>query len=77
MCQGRPSRSGRRHEEEKDNIGQAHQFLAAPKGSPQGEIWSLRFDKPSAGVLEDFYVQLQGIPPLLSPTREGLLRPVN
>ncbi len=63
--------------EEKDNIGQALQFLAADKAASRGEIWSLRFDKPTAGVLEDFYVQLQGIPPLLSPTPGELLKPAN
>jgi len=63
--------------EEKDSIGRAHQFLVTRKHSAQGEIWSLRFDKPGTGVLEDFYVQLQGIAPLLSPTREGLLRRAN
>ncbi|MEO6785392.1 MAG: hypothetical protein ABI318_04595, partial [Chthoniobacteraceae bacterium] len=62
--------------EEKDNIAQAHQFVAVPKDAAHGEIWSLQLDKPSTGVLEDCYVQLQGIPPLLSPTREGLLKPV-
>ncbi|MCX7048781.1 MAG: right-handed parallel beta-helix repeat-containing protein [Candidatus Sumerlaeota bacterium] len=63
--------------EEKDNIAQACQFLAAPEDAARGEIWSLRLDKPTTGVLEDFFVQLQGIPPLLSPTREGLLKPAN
>jgi hypothetical protein len=62
--------------EGKDNISQAHQFVAAPKDAAHGEIWSLQLDKPSTGVLEDCYVQLQGIPPLLSSTREGLLKPV-
>lgn len=61
--------------EEKDNIAQAHQFVAMPSDTSRGEIWSLRLDKPTTGVLEDFHVQLQGIPPLLSPTRAGLLRP--
>jgi hypothetical protein len=62
--------------EEKDNISQAHQFVGVPKDAAHGEIWSLQLDKPSTGVLEDCYVQLQGIPPLLSSTREGLLKPV-
>jgi hypothetical protein len=60
--------------EEKDNIAQAHQFVATPRDTAHGEIWSVRLDKPTTGVLEDFYVQLQGIPPLLSPTREDLLK---
>jgi len=63
--------------EEKDSIGRAQQFLVTRKESSQGEIWSLRFDKPGTGLLEDFYVQLQGIAPLLSPTKEGLLRRAN
>jgi hypothetical protein len=62
--------------EVKDNISQWHQFVALPKNTTQGEIWSLQFEKPSSGALEDFYVDLQGIPPLLSPTREGLLKPL-
>ena len=61
--------------EEKDNIAQAHQFVAKPKDASQGEIWSLRLDKPTTGVLEDFHVQLQGIPPVLSHTKESLLKP--
>jgi len=63
--------------EEKDNITQAQQFVAASKDTSRSEMWSLYFDRPTKGVLEDFYVQLQGIPPLLSPTREGLLKPAN
>jgi len=63
--------------EERDNLGQAHQFLAAPRNPADGEIWTLRLAKPSSGVLEDVHVQLQGIPPLLAPAREGLLRPAS
>ncbi|MCX7824394.1 MAG: right-handed parallel beta-helix repeat-containing protein [Verrucomicrobiae bacterium] len=62
--------------EEKDNIAQAHQFVANPQDTSQGEIWSLRLDRPSTGVLEDFHVQLQGVPPVLSCSREALLKPV-
>jgi len=61
--------------EEKDNIAAAHQFVARPKRETGGEIWSLRLDKPSASAMEDFHVQLQGIPPVLSPTKESLLKP--
>lgn len=62
--------------EEKDTITQAHQFIAKPEKAAEGEIWSLRLDKPGAGVLEDFHVQLQGIPPLFSHAKECLLKPV-
>ncbi|MFZ2639512.1 MAG: right-handed parallel beta-helix repeat-containing protein [Verrucomicrobiia bacterium] len=61
--------------EEKDSIAEAHQFLARPKSDSAGEIWSLRLDRPAIGVVEDFHVQLQGIPPVLSHTKESLLRP--
>lgn len=61
--------------EEKDNITQAHQFIAKPKNATEGEVWSLHLDKPSTGVLEDFHVQLQGTPPLLSHAKESLLKP--
>ena len=61
--------------EEKDNIAEAHQFVAKPKSDSAGEIWSLRLDKPTTGVLEDFHVQLQGVPPVLSCSREALLKP--
>ncbi|MBI5818867.1 MAG: right-handed parallel beta-helix repeat-containing protein [Verrucomicrobia bacterium] len=61
--------------EEKDSIAEAHQFLARPKSDSAGEIWSLRLDKPTIGVVEDFHVQLQGIPPVFSHTKESLLRP--
>ncbi|MBI5684764.1 MAG: right-handed parallel beta-helix repeat-containing protein [Verrucomicrobia bacterium] len=61
--------------EEKDSIAEAHQFIAKPKGDSAGEIWSLRLDKPTVGVVEDFHVQLQGIPPVFSHTKESLLKP--
>lgn len=61
--------------EEKDSIAEAHQFVAKPKSDSAGEIWSLRLDKPTIGIVEDFHVQLQGIPPVLSHTKESLLKP--
>jgi hypothetical protein len=63
--------------EEKDNIAEAYQFVAKPKSGSAGEIWSLRLDKPSVNIMEDFHVQLQGIPPVLSTTKESLLKPAN
>lgn len=60
----------------KENITQAEQFIGAPKDPGQGETWSLQLEKPSVGILEDFYVQFQGLPPLLSSTAEGVLKPI-
>lgn len=61
--------------EEKDRIAQAHQFLGAPSHPAEGEVWSIRFDKASTGVLEDFHVRMQGIPPVLAHAKERLLKP--
>jgi hypothetical protein len=61
--------------EEKDNIAQAHQFVSSPTNPAQGEVWSVSLARPATGVLEDFHVQLQGIPPALSHTKESLLKP--
>ena len=66
--------------EEVDNISQAHQFVVSAiaqsndKSEP-GQIWSIRLNRPSTGVMEDFQVQLQGIPAVLAHTREDLLKP--
>lgn len=62
--------------EERDHIAQACQFVGAPANPAQGEIWSLQFDRPGAGVLEDFHVRFQGVPPVLAHEKESLLKPV-
>lgn len=62
--------------EEKDNIAEAHQFVAEPRNPSAGEVWSVRLDKPSSSLMEDFHIQLQGIPPVLSHCKESLLKPV-
>ena len=61
---------------EADSIFEARQFVATPVNSAQGEIWSLRLDKPTTGILEDFFVQLQGVPPVLAHAPEALLKPI-
>jgi len=60
---------------EQDNIAQAHQFLVERREGGTGEVWSIKLERPSQGVLEDFHVELQAIPPLLAATKEGLLKP--
>ncbi len=59
---------------EKDNIVQAHQFVITRDKFERDEIFIIRFERPSIGILEDFYVQLQGIPPLLAPVKEALIK---
>ena len=59
-----------------DNIGRPKQFtVRRPAGSP-GEAWRLALARPTAMAFEDFGVQIQGVPPLLSPAREALLVPM-
>lgn len=62
--------------EDVDSISKAHQFVAPAGEGLAAEIWSVRLARPSEGVMEDFNVQLQGVPPVLSPIREDLLRPL-
>jgi hypothetical protein len=59
---------------ERDNIA-LWQFAITRENEESDEIFSIKFERPSIGILEDFFVQLQGIPPLLAPVREALLKP--
>jgi len=59
---------------ERDNIALG-QFAITRENEESDEIFSVKFERPSIGVLEDFFVQLQGIPPLLAPVKEALLKP--
>jgi hypothetical protein len=59
---------------ERDNIALG-QFTITRENEESDEIFSVKFERPSIGILEDFFVQLQGIPPLLAPVREALLKP--
>lgn len=58
---------------QRDNID-GHQFLIE-RPSSENTVWSLRLERPSKGVLEDVYVELQGLPPILATGREALLKP--
>ena len=60
---------------ERDNISH-WQFVVTRESSEKDEVFTIRFERPSVGVLEDFFVQLQGIPPLLVPVKEALLKPL-
>ncbi len=63
--------------EEVDNIVAMHQFEADLDESSPGAAWTLRLSRPSELAWEDHSVDLRGIPPLLAPSREALLVPVN
>jgi hypothetical protein len=61
--------------EEKDNVAQTYQFVATLPQASKGEAWSLRMAKPTALAMEDHYVDLRGIPPLVAGSRDALLMP--
>ncbi|TWU26276.1 hypothetical protein Pla52o_01290 [Novipirellula galeiformis] len=50
------------------------QYVGAP-ASGEGEIWTLRISKPASGTMEDYFVELQGIPPWIATDPSSLLRP--
>lgn len=61
---------------EQDNIAQARQFLIERPPQAPGEAWRLRITRPGEGVLDDHYVELQGLPPLLAAQPGDLLKPM-
>lgn len=57
-----------------DNISSVAMFFTElDKPVPAG-IWRIRFDRPAEGVLEDFGAALVGLPSILSPAPELLLK---
>lgn len=60
---------------DEDSISAMRSYAGKPADPSRDEVWRLRVEKPSQGVLEDFHVDLRGIPPLLAFRREDLLRP--
>ena len=61
--------------DERDNIAIPYQFIVRRDKLEGDAVYSIIFKRPSIGVLEDFFVQLQGIPPILSCHKETLLKP--
>jgi Right handed beta helix region len=61
--------------EEADNITQARQFDVALAQPSVGEAWSLRLARATNIMMEDYSVDLRGVPPLLAGAREALLKP--
>ncbi|MEN6545948.1 MAG: right-handed parallel beta-helix repeat-containing protein [Armatimonadia bacterium] len=62
--------------EEKDNIAAAHQFAVQLAQPSKGEVYKLTLSKASKVFLEDNYIEVLGVPPLLAPSKEALLVPV-
>jgi len=65
-----------RQVEDRDDITQPHQFVVGREATAEGEVWRLHLQKPGGMAMEDFYVQLQGLPSVIAPTRDAVLAPV-
>jgi hypothetical protein len=62
---------------EQDSIAQARQLLGSRADASRGEVWSIRLSRPSSGVMEDYQIRLQGIPPVLASSPQALLKPAD
>lgn len=61
---------------EKDNIARVDMLtVEAPQPLSEG-VWSLKLDKASKVMMEDYYLDPLGIPPLLAPAPADVLRTV-
>jgi hypothetical protein len=60
---------------EQDQIGasQSYRFDGPPPA--QDEIWKVRLSRPTKAVFEDHFLELRGVPPIVSFQPEALLRP--
>jgi hypothetical protein len=61
--------------EDRDDITQPHQFYVQRPAAADGEVWRLHLQKATTAFLEDFQVQLQGVPSVLAPSRDAMLAP--
>ena len=53
------------------------QYVGTPSADQTGKVWKIRFAAPKGTTMEDFHLQLQGIPPLISSIPQALLKPAN
>ena len=58
-----------------DDQVQTYQFEVELSAPSQGQVWTLGTASPSNTAWEDFYVDLRGVPPLLTPRGVPLLTP--
>ena len=61
---------------EKPLITAPEQFVCQPKPAQTGKAWKVRFARPQGAAMEDFHIELQGIPPFLSSNPNTLFKPV-
>jgi hypothetical protein len=60
--------------EEIDNAA-THQFDVNLSAPSQGEAWGIQLQKPTQILMDDQYIDLRGIPPLLAGDKGALLKP--
>jgi hypothetical protein len=60
------------HEE---NVSSSQSFQMERPAADRDEIWRISLARPTKGVLEDHYVELRGVPPVLGFSPQGLLHP--
>ncbi|MEW6359558.1 MAG: right-handed parallel beta-helix repeat-containing protein [Planctomycetota bacterium] len=61
---------------EKPTITMPEQFVCTPEPSQTGKAWRITIAKPVGTTMEDFYVDVQGVPPFLAFTPKAALKPV-
>ncbi len=59
-----------------DNTAAVYQFEVQQPVDTPGRAWIIRLAKPTATAWEDHYLDLRGVPPIVAPSREALLTPV-
>ena len=60
-----------------DDIAAAQSCPIDRPGSAEDEVWRFTLGRPRAGVLEDHYVEMRGIPTILGLRPDGLLAPAS
>ncbi|MCX6993425.1 MAG: right-handed parallel beta-helix repeat-containing protein [Kiritimatiellaeota bacterium] len=60
-----------------DNIAEyAFKLAASRKNAWKDEVWAIKFEKPSDGsIIEDYYLSLYGVPPVVAASKAALLVP--
>jgi hypothetical protein len=61
---------------QQENISSAQSCQIQRASAERDEVWRLRLDRPTIGVLEDHYIELRGMPTVIGLRPDGLLTPV-
>jgi len=57
------------------NISTSESFRHEREPAAEGQVWRVNLSRPTVGILEDCYLELRGLPPVLGFSAEGMLRP--